>query len=561
MKDHYELLKKSFYDFLPHYLSTYETLFDPETLSTYLFTTSSDKGLTDGTHFASTFGMFLTAYYIENSPYYRDDTLLEKARNSLLTYESYLHEDGSIDLLSTNFHDPAQTAFITQSAFSVAELLYQFTAHTPLEDALWEDILRILRKMGHAMATLGFHTPNHRWAICSGLAIAYRYTKEQTFLDAIEGFLKEGIDCDEYGEYTERSTGSYNHVCNRSFLIMGFYLDRPEFFEYPKRNLKLMYHFTEPNDTMNTLNSTRWDNGGEFRFTSYYNHYLPLALLTGDAEFVYFADKLVENGIPDDTYKPLLLTILMTHPELRERMKALEPAAPTRERTIFLPNSKIARVYKPEKNLTMTALASRSPVFFQMNLGSSILQARFAGSFFGDPHSPFRARTIQKTADGYRLICDENAGYRSQLAEKPETSNWRKMDHSKRQIINVQNFHTEITVHILEDGATFEIETDGCENIPTKLEISMQAGGKLFTDSLVMQPREGDYVYLRDGKADYFVDRFRYFEIEGASCKHLNGAGMRGTSPVNPKKFTVAITDVTPQHSFVTIRAKDLLQH
>jgi hypothetical protein len=32
---------------------------------------------------------------------------------------------------------------------------------------------------------------------------------------------------------------------------------------------------------------------------------------------------------------------------------------------------------------------------------------------------------------------------------------------NNRQVINVQNFHTEITVHVLEDGATLDIETSG----------------------------------------------------------------------------------------------------
>ena len=254
-----------------------------------------------------------------------------------------------------------------------------------------------------------------------------------------------------------------------------------------------------------------------------------------------------------------MLTYLTLHPEIAERYSEIQNRAPEKDQSIFLPNSRYARMYKPDRQLTMTALCTRGPVFFQMNYGSSVLQVRFAGSFFGDRHSQFRASEIIPTEDGYKLICDSNAGYKTRLAEKPETSDWWKMDHTKRQVINVQNFHTEITVHVLEDGATLDIEASGCERIPTKLEISMAPGGKFFTKSIMTQPKAGDYLFLADEKAKYFVDGVRYFEIEGGFFEHWNAERMRGSVPVNPSKFTVAMTTSTPQKSTVTIRAKTLL--
>ncbi len=527
-----------------------------ETLTSTLLLASGQKGLSDGGDFVWFGSYFIIAYYLEDSPHYRNDELLERAYRAYSRYEAFLHEDGSADLLCTNFHDPSQTAFHIQNFFQSIELLARLNTHTEIEDKLFEKIKSILRKTGHAMATLGFHTPNHRWVISSALAVAYRYTGEQEFLDAINGFLMEGIDCDEYGEYTERSTGSYNNICNHSFVLMGYCLNDPKFFEYPRRNLKLMYHFIEPDSTVNTLNSTRWDNGGEYNIAPYYEYYLFLALIDQNPEFAYMADFIVDKyGDPQPQHLPFFLTLMILHPELQTKYEMIVPKAPAKDQTAFLPNSKIARIYKPSLNMTMTVLASRSPVFFQMNYGSAVLQLRYAGSFFGDPHSQFRARSITPTEDGYRLICDENAGYRSQFDEKPETSNWRHMDHSKRRIINVQNFHTEITFHILEDGVAFDIETSGCDRIPTKLEISMQPNGTLFTESINMNPKEGDYVFLK-GNAKYFVDPLRYFEIEGGFSEHLIGKDMRGTAPVHPKKFTIAMTTSTPQRSTVTIRAK-----
>jgi hypothetical protein len=87
----------------------------------------------------------------------------------------------------------------------------------------------------------------------------------------------------------------------------------------------------------------------------------------------------------------------------------------------------------------------------------------------------------------------------------------------------------------------------------------MSPGGKFFSRSVMMQPKAGDYFFLADENAKYFVDGCRYFEIEGGFFEHWNAERMRGSVPVSPSKFTIAMTTSTPQRSSVTIRAKTLL--
>ena len=87
----------------------------------------------------------------------------------------------------------------------------------------------------------------------------------------------------------------------------------------------------------------------------------------------------------------------------------------------------------------------------------------------------------------------------------------------------------------------------------------MAPGGKLFTRSIMTRPKAGDYLFFADDTARYFVDGFRYFEIEGGFFEHWNAENMRGAVPVNPSKFTIAMTTSTPQKSTVTIRAKTLI--
>lgn len=558
MKDHYRMLKELLYSHVEQMLARNDVHRNDDLRSD--FELSAMNGITDGFEYASFVPHFILAYYLEGSPYYHDAALLERSYDGLCRYETYMHEDGSHDLVSCNYHDPAQSAFHTHVIFCALEVLVRMSAHTEVEDRLYDKAVSILRRSGKAMATLGFHTPNHRWAISAALSVAYRYTGERQFLDAIEGFLKEGVDCDETGQYTERSNGNYNNICNYSFMLMGFMLDREEFYDYPRRNLNMMYHFIEPDWSVNTMTSIRYDNGGKYMISDYYPYYLLLALMDRNEGFAYMADEIAERYGKTCMGQrlPMLLTLLTLHPEWLERQKEITPAQPEWEQSCFFSKDKIARVCRPKAELTMTALASRHPAFFQMNFGDSVLFLRFAGAFFGEAHSPFRAQTITPTEDGYRMVCEEHADYRSQFDEAPETSDWYRMDHSKRRSINVQHLTMTITLHLLADGVTMDIETQGCEHVPTKLEIIMQPSGKLVTDSMLMFPRAGDYAFLKQGSARYYLDHFRYFQIDGGFCDHLYAENMRGAFAPDRSRFTLALTTSTPQSSTVTIRARDL---
>lgn len=558
MKNHSQILKDHFFQNLENTLSLCKVRLNPETA---LLERSAYIGLDDPGYYGCFYPSLVLGYYMPDSPHYHDKTLLEYAIALLEKYETYIHEDGSVDLIETNFHDPAQTGFHVKAYFTTTAVLTKFSEHTALEDELFEIVKRILSKMGEAMATLGFHTPNHRWVISAGLSIAYQYTQNSKFMEAIDRFLMEGIDCDENGEYTERSTGSYNLICDHAFTVMAYFLHDETYLEYPRRNLNLMFSFTEPDLTVNTLNSTRWDQGGKYNIAPYYSFYLLLALWDKNPEFAYMADTILDRfdfTTAISIYHCDLLSFFLLFPEMEERQNQIASKAPAKNQTKFLPKSNIARIYKPEHDLVITLLGTRHPVFLQMNYGSSILQVRYAGSFFGDPHSQFRAREIVPTEDGFRLICDESAGYRSQFDEKPETSDWRRMDHSKRKIINIQNFHTEITVHITEDGAVLDIETSGCERIPTKLEFVVTPGGKLDTDTFAAYTKAGDYLFLKKGGARYFLDTRRYFEIEGGFFSHTYAEHMRGAFPADEKMATLAMTATTPQRSTVAIHAKTI---
>ena len=60
----------------------------------------------------------------------------------------------------------------------------------------------------------GFHTPNHRWAIAGMLKLCGRLFNDDVMYASADRYLAEGIDCNEDGEYAEKSAGNYNSVNN-----------------------------------------------------------------------------------------------------------------------------------------------------------------------------------------------------------------------------------------------------------------------------------------------------------------------------------------------------------
>ena len=73
--------------------------------------------------------------------------------------------------------------------------------------------------------------------------------------------LAEGIDINADGEFTERSTGIYNAVCNRSLRFMADHLDRPDLLDHVRKNLDLMTHLFHDDGTVVTSISNRQDRG------------------------------------------------------------------------------------------------------------------------------------------------------------------------------------------------------------------------------------------------------------------------------------------------------------
>lgn len=553
MKDHYRFLCDGFVKGGDGYLSA---IVRDEKNPSYLSFSSEWNGIVEASHFGVTISYAIILFYLPGQKYYHDISLIALSRAALRQYNKHVHDDGTVDYRMTNFHDPAQTGFNVFEFFSCVELIDKYSTGTEEETALLSEMRDYLRRAGDAMANLGFHTPNHRWVISSALATVYNQTHEQKYLDAIGRFISEGIDCDSHGEYTERSAGHYNHVCDQAFIELAHQTGDESFLEYPRRNLNLMMSFAEPDNTINSLNSTRMDKDQIRGYDEYYPFYLYMALAQKNQEFAYIADEMLERferGVssPVFTFSHLIRYFLM-NPELIDIQNSLVPVKPEGNRSVFLPDSGIARIYGKNGDSTLTLYRGHTPIFMKLQYKTHIIYARFAGAFFGDPHSQFRPSVLEATDDGFRLYSEEHAGYRSQFDTPPETSVWRKMDHSKRRWINIQDYCVEIKVRPEGDDVVLDISAGGCEGIPTKLEFLLDPGFRLESENLRMFTRAGDYI-LNAGRLRCLFPDLSAFDISGGFCSHYYAQNMRGAVPDDLNRVTVAMTGATPQKNTVRI--------
>src|SRR5690606_39466694 len=81
------------------------------------------------------------------------------------------HEDGTIDLMSTNFHSTPDTGFIAKRLCNAWRLIDRLKMKESAP--LLEKIKTFLRKAADALTVGGIHTPNHRWVVCGALASIY----------------------------------------------------------------------------------------------------------------------------------------------------------------------------------------------------------------------------------------------------------------------------------------------------------------------------------------------------------------------------------------------------
>ncbi len=489
----------------------------------------------------------VTAYCNKDTRYYHDDTVFQRATLGMDFVDRVQHENGLFDYVTCNFYSAPDTAFCILAWVPHLQYLTGRADLTPNEAVLRDRMKKVVHAGGRGLLEGGFHTPNHRWAIASLLSFCGKFFGEDDLTQAAFVYLNEGMDCNADGEYAEKSAGNYNMVNNDAMLLLSQSLGDPAYEQNAIRNLKLMLTYWEPDDSIFTANSTRFDKDRLVYPVAYYWAYLDLGIRYQVPEFLDMVNHIVAVTEVQHMDAPDYLMEYMLHPEYVDHEWA-GSGTPT-EYHAFYPDSGIARVRKGR--WTYTVMRDKSN-FLYLHNGSIKLAVKLAGSFC--EHRAFKAEAMTEDADGsFHLHQTMRGWYYLPFEEKPATSDWWKMDNQSRKKKLGPDMDIDVTIREVGDALEVEFKTSGVSGAPWRVELAFNGIDRITSPHMTM-PVHGDEVLVLQDDHFEVSNPGSVMTLGPAFGQHHFTEGKEDSEAKTPGAATVYLTDYTPFRHTLTIR-------
>ena len=438
--------------------------------------------------------------------------------------------DGNIDLLSTNFNSPPDTGFVVHNVGTAAKLAEMNTAK-----GLLSKMAPFLRLAGQGMAKGGIHTPNHRWVVCAALAQIHDLFPDKRYVARIDQWLAEGIDIDEEGQYTERSTAGYNAVVDHALVVLAHKLNRPDLMDPVRKNLDAMAFLVHPNGEVVTEISHRQDLNTRRTMQGYWFALRYMAIRDGNGLYASMLGPLEPENIE--------LAKLMEYPELQQNLPAATPIPEKYEKHYAI--SGISRIRRGKTSVTI--MHTNNSRWVSMRHGEAVINAvRFASAFFGK--GQFVPEKFEKREDGYHFRQELDGWYYQPLTDPNLLPlDQQALGRLKWKREKTENCHLVYDGHIKDTPQGFEISihAHGTDGIPFALEVNFREGGEL--SGVAAAPHVGDAFLLKNGFAEYRVGE-DVIRFGPGQCEHAY-TQVRGAQAKLPGP-SVYLTGYTPfQHT------------
>lgn len=492
----------------------------------------------------------IAAFCNPDSAFYHDPAVFEMIRKGLCYVVSRQHENGLFDLISCNFFSAPDTAFCIKRMLPYLKYLQKHKT-TKQEQEIYQALYHIIEAGAMGLIQGGFHTPNHRWAIASQLMECGSFFGNANMMAQADQYLLEGIDCNEDGEFAERSAGNYNRINNDAMITMGNVTGDTRYFEYAVRNLRMMLTYIEPDGSIFTGNSTRQDNGKLVYPKDYYMEYLEMGITQNIPEFLDMANYIFFLIEEKHITSPDQLIHYMNHPEWIDHEHEGIWKQPDFDR--FYQESGIVR--KHYNGYTVTLMRGKSG-FLHFANRTMHAELKLGGSFC--EHRAFVCETLEKMPDenGYILEQVMHGWYYLPLKEKPATSDWWKMDHSKREKLTGPDMKIRIHVCFLPEGISLHVQTEGVEDAPFRLEIAIAGGELIQGDTYALDVQNGSAMILKGGMLR-IGNTAEFLQIGPGFGTHQYTAGKFGSEPRSAHAFTLYCTDYTPFDHQLTLTTQE----
>ncbi|HWB98143.1 MAG TPA: hypothetical protein VG672_15620, partial [Bryobacteraceae bacterium] len=455
----------------------------------------------------------VAAFLYPGSRYHADRNVVERLRLAAAYLQRVQSPDGNVSLPITNFNSPPDTAFVSHGVGTAACL-----AQRRQSSELFSLLAPLLRSFGAALARGGVHTPNHRWVVSAALAQIHEVLPAPSYPQRIDQWLAESIDIDSDGQYTERSTGVYNHIVDRCLTVIAAKRNRPNLLEPVRRNLESMLYLVHPGDEVVTEISHRQDQFGRASMGNYWFPLLYLAHHGGDGRFAALARRFTPDWAR--------LSVLMEYPELVAGGPASAPLPEDYEKPF--PELGIVRIRRGPRSATL--ILNGSSRFVTYRHGAAVVNAvRFASAFFGK--GQFIPEGGEKRNGRYQFHQRLSAGYYQPLdpARVVRAGEWAAV-RPERRVTELCRLEQSAEVSELPNGLRIRLRAHGTDGVPLAVEISLREGGEL--GGVVAAPHAENAWILGEGYATFRQggDRLRI----GPGLRQHSYTQIRGAQPKLP---------------------------
>ena len=476
----------------------------------------------------------------EESVFYQQPSLVPDIELALISLLKMQHTDGTIDLLSTNFHSTPDTAFVLEDIIPA----YHFIKERNHKNT--EKLLSLLKQFilnaGEALSIGGIHTPNHRWVVCASLTRINELFPNEKYIKRINQWLAEHIDLDPDGQYTEKSTNGYSPIVNRSLITMAVGLNKPELLDAVKKNLIMTFYYVHPNGEVVTEASNRQDKGTIGNMHKYYHVYRYMALKFQDGTMASMCRLIEKTSTPEQLAG--FLDIFLEDPGLWQELPPSK-SLPTNYSREF-PYSGVVRIRRENWDCT---LLSNNTSWLTFHKGNAVLQAmRIATSFFGK--GQFQTAKIKAIDKNWVLQNSLEGPYYQPLdADKiSPDGDLDKMPRTLRLQSEVQKLNYLVKVTELPTGVEVDFDISGTDGVPVSLELIFRPGGIFSGVSPI--PNKKDAYLFPSSKGIYTVGNDQITFSPGMILH--KGVQLRGALPAMESP-TVYLTGITPFKHKITL--------
>src|SRR5690554_4801158 len=426
------------------------------------------------------------------SKWYDDQRLLKDLVDSAKFLLTLQHEDGTIDLVITNFHSTPDTGFLVKYLCPAVAILRK--SDVKGKDALLDLLKQFLQNAGKALLVGGVHTPNHRWVVSAALASLHMLWPNQAYVERAETWLSEGIDLDVDGQYQEKSSYIYSSLSDRVLITVARGFNKPELLDYVRKNLDMTFYYIHPNGEIVTEASGRQDNSIIGTLENYYYPYRYLAIKDQNPQYAA-ACRLIEATAFVKTTG--FLQYFLEDETLWQEL----PKAGTLPVNYFktFSNSDLIRIRRGNYD---ASILPNNPAFFTFQKKAAVLQGlRVASAFFGK--GQFTAEHYQVENNTIHMERSLEGPYYQPFPKDkiPGDGVWENMPRTERPLSEVQKQTTSVDIVEVEGGFELEITVEGTDNVPLVVELIFRPGGEFKN----VTPHENlaNVHFLKEGNGKY----------------------------------------------------------